>query len=74
MENIKNLENRMVVDSEWESLEHPVKRSVMERLPICECCGDKIVQEKALHIRGCFMWICDMCIEDGKEYTALYEE
>lgn len=69
---MNDLENKMVIDSEWGFLEHPIKKSVMDRLPVCECCGDKIIQEKALHIRGCFIWICDTCIEAGKEYTALY--
>lgn len=68
------LENRMVIDAEWESTERPIKNSTLERLPTCECCGERIIQEKALHIRGCFIWICDGCIEDGKEPTVLYED
>lgn len=69
---MNELENRMVIDSEWDFVDHPISKSVYERLPFCNCCGERIVQEKALHIRGHFIWICDTCIEAGKEYTALY--
>lgn len=58
------VENRMVVDSEWET-----KDADYERLPTCECCEERIRQYKALHILSGKkrIWICDRCIEDLKE-------
>lgn len=63
---MQELENRMVVDSEW--AEHESK----EELPICECCEEEIRQFRALHILSGrkMVWICDRCIEDMKEVTG----
>lgn len=61
------LENRMVVDSEWER-----PNQLLENIPACECCEEKIRQFRALHILSGKkrVWICDMCIEDMKEVTG----
>lgn len=62
------VENRMVVDWQWE-------HRTDENLPICECCEEKIRQEKALYILSGKkrVWICDRCIEDLKEVTGFNE-
>lgn len=60
------IENRMVVDSQWPEYGPDVK------LPVCECCEEKIQQFRALHILSGKkrVWICDRCIEDMKEVTG----
>ena len=65
------LENRMVIDSEWDSIENPIPKKTLLSLPVCDYCGERIIQEKALFIRSCSIYICDSCIEDAKERTAL---
>ena len=38
---------------------------LLERLPVCECCGDPIQQDDAVRIGGA--WYCDDCIDDMRE-------
>ena len=33
----------------------------LDSLPVCECCGDAIQQERAVCIDG--FWYCDKCLE-----------
>ena len=63
------IENRMVVDSEWKPLEKGMQGS---GFPVCGCCEEGIRQEKALHILSGMrkVWICDRCIEDLMEHTG----
>lgn len=63
---MQEIENRMVVDSEWPEYEGK------EELPVCECCEEVIRQFRALHILSGKkrVWICDGCIEDLKEVTG----
>lgn len=37
----------------------------MDKLPECECCGEKICQEDAVCIDG--KWYCDDCLEFLRE-------
>lgn len=37
----------------------------LERLPVCECCGEHIQQEDAVRIGG--DWYCDECIDGMRE-------
>lgn len=64
---MNELENRMVIDSEWEWPNQP-----LENIPVCECCEEKIRQFRALRILSGTrkIWICDGCIEDMKEVTG----
>lgn len=64
---MNELENRMVIDSEWERQDQP-----LENIPVCECCEEKIMQFRALRILNGSrkIWICDRCIEDMKEVTG----
>lgn len=66
---VYRIENRMVVDSEWQDCEEK------ENLPVCECCEEKIKQFRALCILSGKkrVWICDGCIEDLKEVTGFEE-
>lgn len=63
---MEQIENRMVLDSQWTECENN------ESLPVCECCEEKIKQFRALHILSGKkrVWICDSCIEDMKEVTG----
>lgn len=63
---VQEIENRMVVDSEWPEYGNK------EELPVCECCEEKIKQFRALRILSGKkrVWICDSCIEDMKEVTG----
>ncbi len=47
-------------------------REDSEKLPVCECCEEKIKQFRALHILSGNkrVWICDRCIDDMKEVTG----
>ena len=38
----------------------------LSRLPECDFCGERIQQDKALHIMG--LWICDDCINDNMRW------
>ena len=60
------IENRMVVDSEWSRLNSP-----RGGIAVCECCEESIKQFRALRILSGTrkIWICDRCIEDMKEVT-----
>lgn len=62
------MENRMVVDAQWTEYE----REEDEKLPICDCCEEKIRQFRALHILSGKkkVWLCDRCIEVLKEVTG----
>lgn len=64
---MNELENRMVIDSEWER-----PNQQLENIPVCECCEEKIRQFRALRILSGTrkIWICDRCIEDLKEVTG----
>lgn len=64
---MKRVENRMVVDAEWEDNDPRY-----DGIPTCECCEEKIKQYKALHILSGnkWVWICDRCIEDMREVTG----
>ena len=61
------LENRMVVDSEWDHNDLDG-----QELPRCECCEERIRQFRALRILNGRrrIWMCDRCIEDMKEVTG----
>ena len=65
---MNEVENPMVADSQWPEYENEED----EKLPICECCEEKIKQFKALHIFSGKkrIWLCDGCIEDMKEVTG----
>lgn len=39
------------------------------RRPVCDCCGQHIVEPAALHYKG--LWLCGECVSDNEEY---YEE
>lgn len=62
------MENRMVVDAQWTEYEGEED----EKLPICDCCEEKIRQFRALHILSGKkkVWLCDRCIEDLKGVTG----
>lgn len=61
------IENKMVVDAAWDE-----DNSQYDELPRCECCEERIMQYRALHILSGKkrVWICDRCIEDIKEVTG----
>lgn len=63
------IENRMVADPGWAILEG---RHSEGMLPVCGCCEERIMQEKALHILSGRkkIWVCDRCIEDLTEPTG----
>lgn len=63
---MQEIENRMLVDSEWPG------NLIYAEIPQCECCGDEIKQYMALRILSGKkrVWICDRCIEDMKEVTG----
>lgn len=63
---MEQIENRMVIESEWPEEEPD------DRIPKCECCEEKIKQFRALRILSGKkkVWICDRCIEDLKEVTG----
>jgi RNA polymerase-binding transcription factor DksA len=44
----------------------------LERYPICECCGERIQDEKLYYIDGRFY--CEECIEDCHKYTEDFED
>lgn len=59
----ERIENRMMVNSEWESGDG------VKLAPVCSCCEEVIRQERALHMLSgrTRIWICDRYIEDMKE-------
>lgn len=69
----KMIENRMVIASEWSRIENTVSKEILKRLPVCDCCKETILQNKALHIISGYKknWMCDRCIEDCKQDTGL---
>lgn len=62
------MENRMVVDAQWREYEGEED----EKLPICNCCEERIKQFRALPLftGKNRIWLCDRCIEDLKEVTG----
>ena len=42
----------------------------LERRPKCDCCGEHIQEESALHsvTSNIDIWICAVCIENNTEY------
>ena len=37
----------------------------IDRMPVCECCGEPIDQYSAVHIGDA--WYCDDCLDDMRE-------
>ena len=54
----KIIENRMVVDSEWQEEDYLNN-------PCCEICGERIEQEDAVYIPN-YGYVCDACLEDSR--------
>ena len=44
---------------------------LLERRPVCDCCGEHIQDEKALHYDG--IWLCDSCVSDNQKYVEVDE-
>ena len=46
---------------------------LLERRPKCDCCGEHIQDDQALHYRTSKIdiWICLECVEDNKEYIEV---
>ena len=36
------------------------------RHPVCDCCGEPIQEDCALHYKG--FWLCGECVSNNKEY------
>lgn len=68
LDGMNGVENRMVLDAQWPEY----GGGEDGKLPICGCCGERIRQFRALHIRSGRkrVWLCDRCIEDSKEVTG----
>lgn len=66
------VENRMADDAQWDALE---RIRGEDRLPVCDCCEERIIQEEALHIiyGKKRVWLCDRCIRDLTEPTGYME-
>lgn len=45
---------------------------ILRKHPKCDCCGDRIVDDKFYNIEGTY--ICKVCIEDYKVDTEDYME
>ena len=45
----------------------------LARRPICDCCGNHIQDDEALHyVTSKFdIWLCQNCIEDNTEYIEV---
>lgn len=43
------------------------QQKLLEKLPVCYCCGEPIQQEKAVKVEG--HWYCDGCLDDMREDT-----
>ena len=41
----------------------------LARRPVCDCCGEHIQDDQALHYKG--LWLCLGCIEDNTEYIEV---
>lgn len=65
LDGMGRVENRMVLDAQWPEYGGEEDGT----LPICDCCGEKIRQSRALHVQSGRkrIWLCDGCIEDSKE-------
>ena len=46
---------------------------LLARRPKCDCCGEHIQEETALHYvtRKIDIWICPECVEDNTEYIEV---
>ena len=46
---------------------------LLARRPVCDCCGEHIREEAALHYvtNTIDIWLCDSCIEDNTEYIEV---
>lgn len=42
------------------------------RRPVCDCCGQHIVEPAALHYKG--LWLCGECVSDNEEYIEEDDE
>ena len=58
------LENRMVVDSEWPDAE---RFNRLGKLPKCSECGDAIQEERCYEINGEI--ICENCMDGHRIYA-----
>lgn len=43
----------------------------LRRRPVCDCCGEHIQDERALHYKG--IWLCDSCRSGNEEYIEVDE-
>ena len=37
-----------------------------DRRPVCDCCGESIQEDRALHYKG--VWLCGECVSNNEEY------
>ena len=46
---------------------------LLEMRPKCDCCGNHIQEDSALHYRTptIDIWLCDDCVEDNTEYIEV---
>lgn len=50
----------------WVAHDNDMQREI-EKLPLCECCGEPIQQDTAVRING--DWYCDDCLDNLREDT-----
>ena len=43
----------------------------LERRPVCDCCGNHIQDDWALHYKD--IWLCKSCSSDSEEYIEVDE-
>lgn len=45
----------------------------LAKRPVCDCCGNHIQEEMALHYvtRTLDIWLCQECIDDNTEYIEV---
>lgn len=45
----------------------------LARRPVCDCCGEHIQDDEALHYttREVDIWLCLECVEDNTEYIEV---
>lgn len=43
----------------------------LERRPVCDCCGEHIQDDFALHYNG--VWLCESCVSSHEEYIEVDE-
>lgn len=46
---------------------------LLAKRPVCDCCGEHIQDEEALHYRTreLEIWLCQECVEDNTEYIEV---